>query len=75
MSGIAADSEQFGIIGYNDLEHAAASMPSISSFRTSRYEMDSRTVEMIVATWRGDRPELAVIDVGCELKERPGTER
>src|SRR5690606_25264256 len=41
---------QFGIIGYNDLEYSAASMPSISSIRTLRYEMGRGAVEMIVAT-------------------------
>ena len=66
---------QFGIIGYNDLEYSAASMPSISSIRTLRYEMGRGAVEMIVATRQGARPEPAVIDGGYELKARQSTER
>lgn len=66
---------QFGIMGYNDLEYTAVSMPSISSIRTLRYDMGSRAVEMIIAATRGERPEPAVVDVGYELKARQSTDR
>ena len=66
---------QFGIMGYNDLEYAAACMPSISSIRTLRYEMGRRAVGMIAAARRGERPDPAVVDVGYELKARQSTQR
>ncbi|WP_246472944.1 LacI family DNA-binding transcriptional regulator [Pelagibacterium limicola] len=66
---------QFGIMGYNDIEYAAASTPSISSIRTFRYDMGHRAVEMVIAAAKGERPDPAVIDLGFELKARQSTDR
>ncbi|SDG18277.1 LacI family DNA-binding transcriptional regulator [Pelagibacterium luteolum] len=67
--------EQFGIMGYNDLEYTAVSTPTISSIRTLRYDMGRRAIEMIIAASRGERPDPAVVDVGYELKARQSTDR
>jgi len=67
--------QQFGIMGYNDLDYTAASTPTISTIRTLRYEMGHRAIEMIVASTKGRRPEPAIIDVGYELKARQSTDR
>lgn len=66
---------QFGIMGYNDLEYSAASMPSLSTIRSPRYEMGRRAVEMIAAANRAERPDPAIIDVGYEIKARQSTDR
>ncbi|MFN3661791.1 LacI family DNA-binding transcriptional regulator [Yoonia sp.] len=67
--------QDFGIMGYNDLDYAAASAPTISTIRTLRYEMGRRAVEMVIATSQGARPDPAVVNVGYELKARQSTAR
>ncbi|WP_116652936.1 LacI family DNA-binding transcriptional regulator [Pelagibacterium sediminicola] len=67
--------EQFGIMGYNDLEYSATSNPTISSIRTLRYDMGHRAVEMVIATASGNRPDPAIIDTGFALKVRQSTDR
>lgn len=67
--------EQFGIMGYNDLEYSASSMPSLSSVRTFRYDMGYRALEMVIAAARGERPDPPIIDLGFELKARQSTDR
>ncbi|WP_172123013.1 MULTISPECIES: LacI family DNA-binding transcriptional regulator [unclassified Devosia] len=66
---------QFGIMGYNDLEYAAASAPSVSSIRTPRYEMGRQAIGMIIAAANGERPVPAVVNLGFELKARDSTDR
>jgi len=66
--------QQFGIIGYNDLDYAAASSPSLSSIRTPRYDMGRRAIEMINAANRGERPQPAIVNVGYELMARQSTD-
>src|SRR5690606_22984585 len=53
---------QFGIMGYNDLDYSAASVPSLSSIRTPRYEMGARAVTMIIAAAQGRRPDPAIVE-------------
>lgn len=67
--------EQFGIMGYNDLEYSTSSNPSISSIRTQRYDMGHRAVEMVIAAASGERPDPAVIDTGFTLMARQSTDR
>lgn len=66
---------QFGIIGYNDLEFSAHSTPSLSSVRTFRHDMGHQAVEMVIAAYKGERPERPVRDLGTELKARQSTDR
>lgn len=67
--------EQFGIIGFNDLEMVSASCPSISSIRTHRYDMGRRAIEMIVQSNAGQRPAQPVVDIGFDLIARESTAR
>lgn len=67
--------EQFGIIGYNDLDYSSASAPTLSSIRTPRYEMGHRAIEMIIAASKGERPQPGVVDIGYELMARQSTDR
>jgi len=67
--------DQFGIMGYNDLEYSATSVPSISSIRTHRYDVGRRAIEMVIAAARGERPSPAAVDIGYELKVRQSTDR
>lgn len=67
--------DQFGIMGYNDLEYTAMSVPTISSIRTHRYDLGHRAVEMVIAAARGERPTPAAIDIGYQLKVRQSTDR
>lgn len=67
--------EQFGIMGFNDLEYCAASAPSVSSIRTHRYDIGHRALEMIIAAAQGERPDPAIIDLGFELQARQSTDR
>nr|WP_236937824.1 LacI family DNA-binding transcriptional regulator [Frigidibacter mobilis] len=66
---------QFGIMGYNNIEYAAASAPSLSSVKTPCYEMGQGAVQMIAAAARGQRPDPAVVDLGCQLMPRESTDR
>ena len=66
--------DQLGIMGYNDLEFSASSMPSLSSIRTFRHDMGHQAMEMVIAASRGQRPDPAVIDMGFELKARQSTD-
>lgn len=66
---------QMGIIGFNDLDVASVSVPTISSVRTHRYEMGIQAVGMISAAVGGTRPEPAVIDQGFALMIRQSTRR
>ena len=65
----------FGICGFNDLEYANVSTPSLTTVRVPRYEIGYRAVDMIVrASGNGTQPE-AQIDLGFHLVERETTAR
>lgn len=66
---------QMGIVGFNDLEVVSASVPTITSVRTHRYDMGAEAVRMIAAAVAGIRPDPAVIDQGFELMVRQSTQR
>lgn len=63
--------DRMSVIGFNDLEFAAAATPPLASVATPRYEMGetaARIVVKIVET--GERPEQRRIDLGFTLKRR-----
>jgi len=66
---------RMGIVGFNDLDISACSVPTITSIRTHRYDMGHRAVEMILAALDGDRPEAPVIDLGFTLMDRQSSRR
>ena len=67
--------EDLSIIGFNDLEVAACSYPSLSSIATPRYEMAQRSAEIILEIIRGsgNRPKKHQIDLGFRLISREST--
>jgi LacI family gluconate utilization system Gnt-I transcriptional repressor len=67
--------EDFGIVGFNDLEVMAVAHPSITSVVTHRYEMGVKAVEMLLAVLNGERPAEATVDLGYELVVRQSTDR
>lgn len=65
---------QLGIIGFNDLEFAAAAEPGLSSVYTPRAEMGRRAAELVLARLRGETHETA-IRLDCVLRPRGSTAR
>jgi LacI family gluconate utilization system Gnt-I transcriptional repressor len=51
--------EKFGVCGFNDIEMATYTEPSLSSVRVNRYKMGSRAMELILE-------RLQISDVVCE---------
>ena len=62
--------EQMAIVGFNDLEFMASTVPPLTSVRTNRYEMGTRAVTMVTEAIAGERPSAPVIDLGFELMAR-----
>jgi LacI family gluconate utilization system Gnt-I transcriptional repressor len=63
--------EAMSIIGFNDLEFAAAATPPLATVVTPRYEMGERaakTVMRMIET--GERPAERRIDLGFALERR-----
>ncbi|MBL8710703.1 MAG: LacI family DNA-binding transcriptional regulator [Rhodospirillaceae bacterium] len=68
--GIAVPDEM-SIIGFNDLEFAAAAAPPIASVATPRYEMGQRAAEIVMQIIEtGERPAQRQFDVGFSLQVR-----
>ena len=69
--------DDIAVIGWNDLEFCASTVPTLSSVATPRYEMGRRAGEAILAIIRGtgERPAQHVIDLGYEIRERDSTGR
>jgi LacI family gluconate utilization system Gnt-I transcriptional repressor len=62
--------DRIAIVGFNDMEFMASSVPSITSVRTNRYEMGRAAATMLIDAVEGRRPAQAVIDLGFELVVR-----
>jgi LacI family gluconate utilization system Gnt-I transcriptional repressor len=62
--------EKIAIVGFNDMEFMASSVPSITSVRTNRYEMGRTAATMLIEAVEGRRPAQAVVDLGFELVVR-----
>ncbi|TIU38602.1 MAG: transcriptional regulator, partial [Mesorhizobium sp.] len=67
--------KQIGIVGFNDLDMMQVSFPSITSVRTHRYEIGTRSVAMALAAIAGNRPQQRIVDLGFELMRRESTAR
>jgi LacI family gluconate utilization system Gnt-I transcriptional repressor len=65
---------QMGIAGYNDLEIAASTVPSITSVRTRRYEMGLLAIRMVLDAINGNGVEPRVVDLGFEVVARASTD-
>lgn len=66
--------DQLGIIGFNDLEFAAAAEPGLSSVYTPRAEMGRRAADLILARLRGESHDTP-IRLDCALRPRGSTAR
>jgi LacI family gluconate utilization system Gnt-I transcriptional repressor len=67
--------QDFGIVGFNDLEPMAVASPSITSVVTHRYDMGRRAIEMLFASLENRRPAERTVDLGFELVARESTAR
>lgn len=67
--------DQFGLCGFNDLNLASISHPTMTSIKTYRYEMGKLAVEMLIDTLTGAPPADKIVDIGYSLVERESTRR
>ena len=67
--------EQMAIVGFNDLEFMASSVPTLSSVRTNRYEMGRDAATMAIEAIEGRRPEHPVVDLGFRVMTRQSSSR
>jgi LacI family gluconate utilization system Gnt-I transcriptional repressor len=67
--------EQMAIVGFNDLEFMASSVPTLTSVRTNRYEMGRTAAMMVIETLEGRRPAESVVDLGFSVMERQSSTR
>jgi LacI family gluconate utilization system Gnt-I transcriptional repressor len=67
--------EEIAIIGFNDLDFAVASVPTLSSVSTERRKMGTWAADAILEIIRGSgrRPDPASIDIGFSIQERGST--
>jgi len=61
---------KLAIVGFNDMEFMASSVPSLSSVRTNRYEMGRDAVTMLIGAIEGRRPQNPIVDLGFTLVVR-----
>ena len=63
------------VVGFNDLEYAAAAYPSLTTVATPRYRIGRRAGEIVLELIRGsgNRPSQSCIDFGFELIVREST--
>ncbi|WGS17925.1 MULTISPECIES: LacI family DNA-binding transcriptional regulator [unclassified Bradyrhizobium] len=67
--------DQMAIVGFNDLEFMASSVPTLSSVRTNRYEMGRNAATMVLEALEGRRPAEPVVDLGFSIIERQSSAR
>ena len=67
--------EEIALLGFNDLEFMEATVPSLSSVRTNRYEMGRDAAAMVIEAIEGRRPEQPVVDLGFSVMKRQSSAR
>jgi LacI family gluconate utilization system Gnt-I transcriptional repressor len=67
--------DDVSVIGWNDLEFCASTVPALSSVATPRHEMGRRAGEAMLEVIRGSgqRPAERIIDLGFQIMERAST--
>ncbi|WP_245445614.1 LacI family DNA-binding transcriptional regulator [Metarhizobium album] len=65
--------QQFGLCGFNDLDFAAVSAPTLTSVRVPRYDLGVRAADMIIRAIDNPGLEPLSVDVGFTLVEREST--
>jgi LacI family gluconate utilization system Gnt-I transcriptional repressor len=67
--------DQMAIVGFNDLEFVASSVPPLTSVRTNRYEMGRNAATMVIEALEGRRPAQPVVDLGFSVIARQSSTR
>jgi LacI family transcriptional regulator, gluconate utilization system Gnt-I transcriptional repressor len=67
--------EQMAIVGFNDLEYMSATVPTLTSIRTNRYEMGRDAAVMVIEAVEGRRPAQPVVDLGFSVMKRQSSAR
>jgi LacI family gluconate utilization system Gnt-I transcriptional repressor len=65
--------EDFGICGFNDLEFAQFTSPSLTTVHVPRYDLGRRVADMLLRAIREERPEEQRVDLGFSIIERGST--
>ncbi|MEJ0011569.1 MAG: LacI family DNA-binding transcriptional regulator [Bauldia sp.] len=67
--------DDISIVGWNDLDFCASTVPTLTSVATPRYEMGRRAGEAVLEIIRGSgrRPEERSIDLGFKINQRAST--
>lgn len=66
---------QMAIVGFNDLEFMAATVPTLTSVRTNRYEMGRDAATMLVERIEGRLSREPIVDLGFKVMERQSSLR
>ncbi len=65
--------DDIGICGFDDVELAAMTIPSLTTVRIPRYEIGRRAAEMVLSAGTTNGPDDNVIDLGFEIISRAST--
>ncbi|MHA1566914.1 MAG: substrate-binding domain-containing protein, partial [Alphaproteobacteria bacterium] len=65
--------DDIGICGFDDVELAALTVPSLTTVRIPRYEIGRRAAKMVLSAGITDGPSERVIDLGFEIISRAST--
>ncbi|CAN7633452.1 LacI family DNA-binding transcriptional regulator [Rhizobium sp. LjRoot30] len=65
--------QQFGLCGFNDLDFAAVSAPTLTSVQVPRYDLGVRAADLIIRAIDNPGFEPLSVDVGFTLVEREST--
>lgn len=66
---------RMGIVGFNDLDVAACSVPTLTSVRTHRYQTGLQAVQMILTRLENLPDHPRNVDAGYQLMPRQSTQR
>jgi LacI family transcriptional regulator, gluconate utilization system Gnt-I transcriptional repressor len=64
---------QLALMGFNDQDIAAETVPALTSVWTPRFEMGRKAAEMLLARLRGQMPLQTQVDMGFKIIERKST--
>ncbi len=65
--------EQLGIAGFDDVDLASQTKPSLTTVRIPRYEIGATAARLILARLAGEKVEQNVLDLGFEIVVRDST--
>jgi LacI family gluconate utilization system Gnt-I transcriptional repressor len=62
--------QQVAIAGFNDLTGSDQMLPPLTTVRTPRARIGQAAAEMLLTLMRGEKPEVAQLDLGFEIVQR-----